>query len=66
MKRRNLLVGKVTPGTTLSEALSKLPPNAKWFKLTAQEKTELERAKHAEERSKKVGFVLGGTIKEIS
>ncbi len=65
MKRSNPLKGRVSPGTNFSEALSKLPPSAKWFKFTPQEKIEFERAKDAEKRSKKVGFILGGTLKQI-
>jgi len=50
---------------TLVEALRKLPPSREWFKLTDREKLVFKRARLAEEMSKKMGFILGGTLDQI-
>jgi len=65
MKRSNPTKKVMTGKPTLVEALSKLPRSEEWFRLTAQERAEFEKARFAEEQSKKAGFVLGGSLKEI-
>lgn len=65
MKTSNPTKKRGSAKPSLVEALSKLPHSEIWFKLTAQEKAEFEKARFAEEQSKKAGFVLGGSLKQV-
>jgi hypothetical protein len=50
---------------TLSDALTKVSSTSNWFQLSKETKAEFEKAKSAEIESKKAGFVLGGSVKQI-
>lgn len=65
MKKSRSTMNVSDTSTILVEALKKLPSSEKWFKLTAEEKAEFRKARLAEEQSKKAGFILGGSLKQI-
>lgn len=50
---------------TLTEALTKVSSTSNWFQLSKETKAEFEKAKSAEIASKKAGFVLGGSLKQV-
>ena len=51
--------------TTLTEALTKVTSTSNWFQLSEETKAEFKKAKSDEVQSKKAGFVLGGSLKQI-
>ena len=55
-----------TNKTSLVVALSRLPSSDEWFKMSSQEKERFERARREEEQVKKEGFVIGGSVKQIT
>jgi hypothetical protein len=65
MKKGKSAKTNVSAEHNIVEALSRISTSTKWFKLTAQEKSEFEKARFAEEQSKKAGFVLGGPLKQV-
>lgn len=65
MKKSKTTKKVVAAKPTLVDALSKLPSSTKWVKLSASEKAEFEKARFAEKQSKKAGFVLGGSLKQV-
>lgn len=65
MKKVKVRDIQASTGSLIVEALAKMSPNEKWFKLSTQEKAEFEKASFAEKQSKKAGFVLGGPLRQV-
>ena len=56
---------EVASPATLTEALTQVSSTSNWFQLSDETKVELEKAKSAEIESKKAGFRLGGSLKQV-
>ncbi|MHC4183663.1 MAG: hypothetical protein ACYSR0_09965 [Planctomycetota bacterium] len=66
MKRRlEASKQKTATKVSMADALTNASKDNNWLKLTKEVKTEFKKAKSAEVRSFKDGFVLGGSIKQV-